>query len=248
MGRCASAAAVVRCASAALAAALLLPGCQSGTPPSGAAPPTGASPTAATAGLPALAGDVPYDVDGAASEVLLFLGRDGPMAALGHSHVIAVRGLQGRVLWQDDVARSRFALEFAASGLSVDEPALRQQAGGEFAGELDQAARDGTRANMLGAQVLQAAEFPVIRLRSSRVERLDAGTLRVQTAMTIRGRESTIPVPVRWQRNGAELVASGEFAVLQTALGLTPHSAALGALRVADEMKIRFRIVARRAQ
>jgi hypothetical protein len=62
----------------------------------------------------------------------------------------------------------------------------------------------------------------------------------------VRDREKLIDVPVTWRRDGDVLTASGEFALKQTDLGLTPYSVMLGALRVADEMKVRFSIVARR--
>jgi hypothetical protein len=44
------------------------------------------------------------------------------------------------------------------------------------------------------------------------------------------------------------LIVSGELPIKQTDLGLTPFSAMLGALQVQDELRVRFRIVARRAQ
>jgi hypothetical protein len=65
--------------------------------------------------------------------------------------------------------------------------------------------------------------------------------------VTVRDHDSTIEVPVRYEPQGDEVIVSGEFPLKQTDLGLTPFSALLGALQVVDEMKVRFRIVARAA-
>ena len=43
-----------------------------------------------------------------------------------------------------------------------------------------------------------------------------------------------------------ELIASGEFDLTHAQLGLTPYSVALGALRVAERMHVRYRLVAQR--
>jgi hypothetical protein len=69
---------------------------------------------------------------------------------------------------------------------------------------------------------------------------------RIQSA--VRGQVRTFAVPVRYEREGATLVLSGETALRQSDLGLTPFSAMLGALQVQDEMHVRFRIVARAAK
>jgi hypothetical protein len=67
----------------------------------------------------------------------------------------------------------------------------------------------------------------------------------VQT--TVRGQLRTISVPVRYEFVAGALIVSGEAALKQSELGLTPFSALLGALQVQDEMRVRFRIVARAA-
>jgi len=48
------------------------------------------------------------------------------------------------------------------------------------------------------------------------------------------------------QRSSDELTASGEFDLTHAELGLAPYSVALGALRVADRMHVRYRLVAQR--
>ena len=49
-------------------------------------------------------------------------------------------------------------------------------------------------------------------------------------------------VPLQVQRSEGAVVATGEFPLLQSQLGLQPFSAAMGALVVLDEMRIRFEV------
>jgi len=186
-----------------------------------------------------------YGVDAAASEVLVLVYRDGLLATLGHNHVIAVHGLRGRVQSDASGARASFELQFDVADLSVDEPALRAAQGADFTSNVTAAQRQGTRGNMLGEPLLDAERNRTITLQSAGIVASGAGYL-AQTRISVRGRDAWLSVPVALQRDDDVLVASGEFPLRHGELGLTPYSVALGALRVADEMRIRYRIVARR--
>jgi hypothetical protein len=194
---------------------------------------------------PPVAGSVLYSVDAAASQVQVLVYREGAMAALGHNHVIAVRELRGSVQLHDDMARSLIELQFPVAALSVDEPALRAASGPDFTTTVSDGAREGTRANMLGDKLLQAAGNPAIALSSERMVATADGWL-MTTRIGVRGAEAHVDIPLQLQRNGDQLTASGEFTVLQSTLGLTPFSVMMGALRVKDEIRVRFRVVATR--
>lgn len=219
----------------ALATLLLLVACRS-------APPTSTVPAVIPAGIP---GSVLYGVDAAATQVSLLVYRDGPMAALGHNHAIAVGDVTGSVQLHDQIERSRFELQFPVASLQVDPPALRTAAGADFSSVVSDGARTGTRNNMLGPELLDAASFTRITLHSERIVVTAAG-LEIATRIRVRNHDALVQVPVTWSLDGDVLTARGEFALRQTALGLTPYSVMLGALRVADEIKVRFVIVARR--
>ncbi len=184
-------------------------------------------------------------IDAQRSEVLVLVFRDGRMAALGHNHVIAVRQLSGAVIVASEPAQSRWQLDFPVDALSVDEPQLRAAQGEQFQSTLGDAAIAGTREHMLGAALLDAVNFPVIHLESEQVLSGDDG-LRLAARITVRDHSARIDVPVSLQYTADELVASGEFDLSHAELGLTPYSVALGALRVADRMQVRYRLVARR--
>ncbi len=54
----------------------------------------------------------------------------------------------------------------------------------------------------------------------------------------------SVAVPLHYEIGNEKIVASGEFSLKQTALGLTPISALGGGLTVQDAMNIRLRLVA----
>ena len=204
-----------------------------------------AAPPPAVAAAAAPAGAVRYRIDAARSEVLILVYRDGRMATLGHNHVVAVRQLSGEVVVAADPTQSSWQLDFPVDALSVDDPQLRAAQGAEFQTRLDDVAIAGTRDHMLGPQLLDATRFPAIHLRSEQV-RSEADGLRMNTRIVVRDHAVQVEVPVALQRSPDELIASGEFDLTHAELGLTPYSVALGALRVADRMHVRYRLVAQR--
>lgn len=74
--------------------------------------------------LRAAAGAV-CEVDARRARLTLRVYRDGPLAVLGHDHVIAVQGLEGRVHRHAGPGRCALAVRFGVAALGVDEPALR---------------------------------------------------------------------------------------------------------------------------
>ena len=204
-------------------------------PPGPAIP--GPSPVAAMPGAV-------YEVT--ASEVTVRVYRGGALAALGHNHVIASTALAGRIELREPLTASTLELALPLDSLTVDERPRRLAAGSDFPDNLTESDREGTRRNMLGPALLDAARFPVLRLTGVAIEG-SAGEFRVRTQVALAGMEREILVPVGVDVRNRELVAQGEFVLTHAELGLTPFSAALGALRVRDDMLVAYRLVARRA-
>ena len=190
------------------------------------------------------AGATLFQLDAEASQVWLYLHADGPLAKAGHSHVIITHGLRGSIWLHPQLERSSCALQLLVEAFVVDDPQERMAAGGEFAEPIDAAARDGTREHMLGDRQLDAAHYPRVSLQCRHVAAVADG-LTAELAITLRDHESPLTVPVKWQRSGSTLQASGEFTFTQTSLGLEPYSLLFGALRVSDAIRARFRLVAR---
>ena len=232
---------------------LLLAGC--GAPPArlpsshpGAVPP--ASPPAAARGAA-------YRIDSAHSELRLLVYRAGAMAALGHDHVIVNRALEGWVSPAGTSAGAGFSLSIPTSGFVVDEAAARAQEGADFSAEVGDDARAGTLHNMLSPAVLDAQSHAAISVQSVSIEPAPPGApmptaagqvspaaMQATVRISVAGHESSLVVPFTVDTSAGRLHAQAAFPVKQTALGLTPFTALLGALRVEDQLRVKLDLVA----
>lgn len=187
-----------------------------------------------------------YRIEPGESLLQVFAYRGGAMARLGHNHVIASRHLEGSVYLTDDPLQTRFDVSFPVAELTIDEPALREQAGPEFSASVPQSARIGTRNNLLSEGLLDVARFPTIRLRAiDVVPSATATAFEVGVEITIKDQTRQVRVPVAVERSDGQLVARGEFPLKQSELGLEPFAVALGTLVVLDDMKVKFEVTAR---
>lgn len=223
-----------------LSSLLALVGCQS-TAPKSEAPGAQNWPTLETE-FPGQAGA--WRVDPAASSVRIYVFRDGAGAKFGHNHVLSVPRFEGYVLLPSDNARqAHFDLRVPLTELVVDDPALRATTGGGFSGERSASDIDGTRVNMLGPKVLDAEKFPLMRLRSLRVEG-DWPVLAAEVEITLHGVTRSQPVLLHVERDEKQLKARGEFVLRQSDYGITPFSALGGIMKVADAVAVSFEVTA----
>ncbi len=180
------------------------------------------------------AGEPVLRIDGASSWITIKVRRTGSLAHLGHDHVIASRAVQGYVAPGD----GRADLYFALDTLSVDEPALRKEAG--FASEPSAADIEGTRSNMLG-KVLQAERYPYVEVAIRGADPI-AGTQRLDAWITLHGVTQPAGIAVKVTHAAAGLEVTGEFRLKQSDYGIVPFSILNGALQVDDTLDIAFRI------
>lgn len=170
--------------------------------------------------------------------------RGGALAALGHNHVVVSDAISGVVdVAADPLASSaRFALD--VESFVVDDAAARAAAGPDFTSTTpSQADISGTRTNMLGPKLLDAAQFPVLEARFV-VDRLDRNVTFGRLVLGVVGREVAVPIEgyVTPAVDGLEIEA--RFEVTHGDLGLTPFSVMGGALRVADPIEVEVSLFA----
>jgi polyisoprenoid-binding protein YceI len=221
---------------AAVAILALLAGCPSAPrlPPSEPSPPV----------QPVEHEGRPFAISSEESLLAVLVYRGGAMARAGHNHVVASHNLSGTAWVADDITRSSFEIRVPVNDLVVDEAQLRLQEGPEFAPEVPESAKQGTRTNMLGTALLDGAQYPEILLQSERLQKTEAG-LEAQVRVTVHGQVRSLVVPLTYELAGEELHAQGQLALKQSDLGLAPFSALGGALRVQDEIQVKFRLLAR---
>jgi hypothetical protein len=188
-----------------------------------------------------------YRVDPAASDLRLEVYRDGPMARLGHDHVIQNHALSGWGVLAGDGGPARFYLEIRVADFVIDDPLARAEAGPGFEDEVSADAKAGTRANMLGARLLDAARYPTIRISGGATHNAGGAGALGSADIRIAGRDAAVTVPISVIAGADSVSVSADFPLQQSALGLTPFSVMMGALQVRDEFHVRLRIVARRS-
>jgi YceI-like domain len=191
----------------------------------------------------AIQSGVHYRIDTAQSQLRVLVYRAGPLARLGHNHVMVNRSLEGWVVLAKPLGDSKFSLILPAGEFVVDDARERREAGDDFPGEIAEDAKQGTLHNMLGADLLNAAQFPLITVDSTRIEQRD-GALIATLAVSVAGHRSSVVAPLVLQSDAQRLSASGSLELRQTDLGLTPFSLMMGALQVQDTMRLQFTIVA----
>jgi hypothetical protein len=202
-----------------------------------------------------------FRIDENQSELRILVYRAGPLARLGHNHVMVNRAIRGTVGLAEEPGASVFSLTIPAASFVVDDAQARREEGPDFPGEIAEDAKMGTLHNMLSAAVLDADEFPSITINSIAVAAgargasgepgattgavaPDTAVLSATVAISVAGHESRLEVPFALQTDASRLSATGSMELRQSTIGLTPYSLMLGALQVQDVMTIKFKFVA----
>jgi polyisoprenoid-binding protein YceI len=179
-----------------------------------------------------------YTIDPAASSFTVQAFSTGLLSSFGHNPRIAVRDFQGEVRFSQTGARiedAQLTLRIRAGSLeNIDDISENDRR------QLERTMQD---------EVLASERFPEISYQASNLS-VNAAANRFWTVLngrlTLRGITKTQPVSVRVVMNGETLRASGEFDLKQSNFGITPVKVAAGAIRLKDEVKCTFDIVARK--
>lgn len=186
--------------------------------------------TACISGVPPGPSATPVDAaSGGGNEVRVMVFRAGAAARLGHNHVLRAGDL--RVEWQAAGPVLRLRLD----ALEIDPPALRARLGPAFSTAVDDAAREGTRANLLKA--LNAEKHPEVVVRTLR--QVGEGPRRaVEGEIELHGQTRR-----QWwvaEVNGRR--ARGEVIVRQSDFGIRPFTVLGGLLAVEDALVVEFEL------
>ena len=166
---------------------------------------------------------------------------DGPLSRFGHHHVISHHSISGIVVVTPNPLESTIVLELTVADLEVDNPTLRRLEGEDFDGEISQKDIDGTRANMFGEKLLHAEQFSTIQIHSRAID----GSLpdvNIVTTVVVTGTEHTVKFPASIELTDNSFVASGQLEITHGEIGLSPFTAAGGALSVRDLLVLKYEI------
>ena len=185
----------------------------------------------ASSGSDPVAQGARYRVDPKQSRLSIHLGTDGLLGRFGHRHLIGAPVASGRVSF--DPARpeqNRVQLSFKAVQLQVLDSDLAE----------DQRAE--VQRVMQSRQVLHGLRHPLIRFDSRQME-VHGGDFFLRGHLTLRG--TTRPLAIRGQleRRPGGMRVTGRARFKQSLFGIRPVSTLAGAIRVKDELEVRFQLV-----
>jgi polyisoprenoid-binding protein YceI len=183
------------------------------------------------------AAPVTYAVDDAKSAVRVHVGKAGAFSFAGHRHQVEAPVTGTVTADAESLAASSVDLTFAGARMRV----LPE---GEPAGDAPK-----VEEIMKGPKVLDLARFPDVRFRSKAVSgrAISGGAYELTLVgdLALHGVTRELTLPVKVAIDGDSLVAEGRAILRHDQFGMTPVSAARGTVKVANEIRIDVRIVAR---
>ena len=198
-----------------------------------------ADPNVTDSALSANGGRAHFVIDAKRSRFTVQAFAAGILSAMAHNPTIAIRTLSGEVDFNPD------ALQASGLGLTIQAASLSVQ---DDVSDKDRREME----RMMKSDVLEVAKFPEIRYEAVATsltklnEALYSATL--GGALSFHGVTRNQPVPVRITSLGEMLRASGEFTLKQSDYQIKPVSIAGGALKLKDELKFSFEMVAHRQE
>jgi polyisoprenoid-binding protein YceI len=166
------------------------------------------------------------EIDTQKSVMTVRVFKSGLLSAFGHEHAISAPIRQGTFKERD------YSVE-----LAVDAGKMRVM--DKDVSEKDRAEIQET---MLGPKVLDAGKFPEIRFRSTAVvESKAGGHWIVSGELSLHGQTQ----PIRLEVQGENGHYRGRAELKQRAFGIEPVSVGGGTVKVKDELRVEFEIVAK---
>lgn len=186
-------------------------------------------------GTPAATTQVRYVLDPRLSRLTVRAFASGVLSAFGHNPNIAVRSFTGEVQWQT-IETATLRIIAQASSLEVTDN-ISEKDRREIERQMHE-------------EVLESATYPEIIYECSSLSATKTGegqyAVVLQGELTLHGVTRSEPISAKVTLTGDLLRAFGDFSLLQTDYGIRLVSALKGALKVKDELKFNFDIVARK--
>lgn len=184
-------------------------------------------------------GPVTYTLDPAQSHLYVIVYNDTSslMSRLGHDHAIRASTFTGTVVWDtEDPSACAVDIHFPVTALVPDPPGMRQRAGLDPEGAVNESSLKKIQNNFLSAGQLDSSSFPTISYKATSCDGVQ-GTVNVTGALTIRGASKTLTTPMTIELGEDTFSASGSFKAMHTDFGFKPFSNLGGALRNQDQLK-----------
>lgn len=180
---------------------------------------------------------VSYVIDSSMSRLTIKVFAAGLLSGLGHNPTIAVRNFSGTAKCApNNLEGASLEMRIQADSLTV-------------ADDVSQKDRQDIESRMK-KDVLETSRFPEILFASAKISGGQMGEGRFNAAiageLSLHGVSQNVTINAQVVVNGATLRGFGEFSVRQTDYDIELVSVAGGTLKVKDELKVSFDILARK--
>jgi polyisoprenoid-binding protein YceI len=179
-----------------------------------------------------------YEINASKSRFMVHANRTGPLWFKGHSHRIAARDFSGEASLTPNVLNPA-SLEMTVKSESLEEtdPEFTQEQKNIINKELDDI-------------VLESAKYPEISFKSTQVTGQLANPwtfeIRITGDLTLHGVTKQITIPASVTLSSDSFRAVGEFDIDRDDFGVKATSAFHGTIRVKNNIKFVFDIIANR--
>ena len=178
-----------------------------------------------------------YTIDLSQSRVTATLTQEGFIARRYPTHRVEVKNFTGKIeVPERDESRITVEVEAETKSLTNADESMTEFERREFH-------------NVLNNSVLESDKFPMIKFVSVSVsDARKSGETRSFTLngdLTMRDATKRVSFPVTVTISKDQLRATGDAELKQTDFGIKPYSGKLGMIRIGDEVKISFAIVAK---
>jgi polyisoprenoid-binding protein YceI len=180
-----------------------------------------------------------FVIDGRSSRFTVRAFATGILSAMGHNPTIGIRDFSGEMSFDPEQLKAgAFRIAVKSSSLGVQDDIS------------DKDRREIER--LINQEVLETAKFPEILYEASGVSITKMGgalySASLSGNLTLHGVTRGETITTRVALLSSMLRASGDFSLSQSNYAIKPVSVAGGALKVKDELKFQFEIVARRQE
>ena len=180
---------------------------------------------------------VHYTIDLAASRFTVRAFAAGMLSGFGHNPVIGIRDFSGEVNFSPD--------NLAASSVGITINA------GSFEVQNDVSEKDRAEiTRTMNDQVLEVKRFPEIAFESRQVSGMKLGeslyVLKIESDLFLHGVTRPQTISANVAPGDDKVRAYGEFSIKQSDFKIRLVSVAVGALKVKEELKLAFDIIARK--
>ncbi len=177
-----------------------------------------------------------YQIESASSRFTVQAFAGGLFSSFGHDPVINIPDMAGEIILPEDIEAASLTLTVQAASLRVSTDISEKDR------------REIER--LMHLQVFESQSYPEIVYECSRVSASKTGEGQYWASLngnlTLRGITRGLTIPARVAVSGDKLKASGSFSLLQSNYEIERVSFAGGTLKVKDEVKFAFEIVARK--